>query len=242
MKICVLGQGRGGKDSLCQIVTMVFELKYISSSEFMSKHLIFDLLKDKYGYADERECFEDRHNHRAEWFEIIQDYNKEDQSRLAKAILAENDIYCGMRCATQFEQSKHLFDVTIWVDADERVGKTEGTDSMTITKDMADIIIDNNGTLGEFEKKVIKIFELWYPKRKKLEERKKKFGEQVSMYTEKYGRDMCLNFFYYWTEHAPRGTKMKFEFQKTFDISKRLATFGRNDTKFSIAGMLRSRK
>ena len=33
------------------------------------------------------ECFEDRVNHRSEWFDLITNYNKEDRTRLTKEIL-----------------------------------------------------------------------------------------------------------------------------------------------------------
>lgn len=242
MKILVAGMARHGKDSLCEIVADKFNIPFVSSSHYMLENLVYPTLKEKYGYASQEECYNDRVNHRQEWFDMIENYNREDYSRLAKNILAENDIYCGMRCIKQFNASKHLFDIVIWVDAEERLGITEDESSMTISKDCADIIITNNGTLEEFEQKVFNVFELWYPQRRKLEERKKKFGEQCSMYVEKYGREMCLNFYYHWSEHSPRGSKMKYEFQKTFDISKRMATFGRNNKKFSIVGMLNRNK
>lgn len=61
------------------------------------------------------------------------------------------------------------------------------------------------------------------PPKKTLEERKKDFGLKLQPYLSKYGRDMLTKFFHYWTEHNEKGRKMKFEMQKTFDISGRLA-------------------
>lgn len=162
MKMLVISHGGYGKDTFCEIIRDEFGTRFVSSSYFMSEKLIFDNLKDLYGYKSVQECCEDRRNHRSEWFNIIRDYSKNDQARLAREILESHDVYCGMRCATQFEASKHLFDLVIWIDAEKRIGSVESSNSMTITKDCADIIIENNGTLDEFREKVIKVMRLFY--------------------------------------------------------------------------------
>jgi hypothetical protein len=42
---------------------------------FVANFLYMNDLKEKYGYADEEECYADRHNHRAEWYDAICAYN-----------------------------------------------------------------------------------------------------------------------------------------------------------------------
>ena len=49
-----------------------------------------------------------------------------------------------------------LFDLIIWVDASQRLPE-EDKDSFNIDKTYADIIIDNNGTLDDFKKRVIRL-------------------------------------------------------------------------------------
>jgi hypothetical protein len=44
-------------------------------------------LKVKYGYKTSEECFEDRVNHRSEWYDMICEYNLNDKAKLAKGIL-----------------------------------------------------------------------------------------------------------------------------------------------------------
>ena len=44
---------------------------------------------------------------------------------------------------------KGLFDIVIWVDAYDRLGTKEDSSSNTITRDYADISIDNNGTMSD---------------------------------------------------------------------------------------------
>lgn len=240
MKLCVIGRARNGKDLFCEIVNKEFGISFRSSSDYMNEHFIFPVLKDKYGYKTLEECYNDRFNHRQEWYELIQEYNSKDQSRLAKNILKENDIYCGMRCGVQFEASKNLFDLIIWIDAEDRLGVTEDESSMTISKDKADIVITNNGTLEEFRERVIKVMTVILGSGyKDLVRRKKDFGKEVEKYLD-WGvdREDLLDFYYYWSEHSKKGRKMRFEKEKTFDIKRRLVTWMKQKKKFSIAGML----
>ncbi len=62
-----------------------------------------------------------------------------------------------------------------------------------------------------------------------IEERKLKFADTLKPFLEKYGRDMLSDFYKYWTEPNKSGTKFKQELLKTWDTSRRLETWSRND-------------
>tara|TARA_R110000782_G_scaffold21299_1_gene57308 strand:- start:10447 stop:10956 length:510 start_codon:yes stop_codon:yes gene_type:complete len=157
-KLLIIGSARHGKDSMAEILSEKFGLKFASSSQAASDIFLYDTLKDKYGYKTSEECFEDRVNHRAEWYEMICDYNKDDKARLAKDILKVTDCYVGMRDREEIEECMRqgLFDLIVWVDASDRL-PIESKDSFNIDKSCADIIISNNGTYEEFVKKVIRL-------------------------------------------------------------------------------------
>ena len=72
--------------------------------------------------------------------------------------------------------------------------------------------------------------------KKTIEQRKEEFGLKIkeSGAVEKYGREMCLKFFNYWTEHGDSDKKMRFEKQKSFDIKLRLATWYERDKQYAI--------
>jgi hypothetical protein len=55
------------------------------------------------------------------------------------------------------------------------------------------------------------------------------FKKSLQPFLEKYGKELLNNFFLYWTEKNPNGKKMKFEMQKTFDVSRRLAKWKSNN-------------
>lgn len=63
---------------------------------------------------------------------------------------------------------------------------------------------------------------------KELKERKEIFKEQVFKYNGAYEFQMLCEFFDYWAEHKKTGKKMKFEFQRTWDLSLRLKKWKKN--------------
>jgi hypothetical protein len=56
-----------------------------------------------------------------------------------------------MRDLEEFEASKDLFDVIIWVDASKRLPANEVTNKISI--DEAHIVLTNNGTFEDFKSK-----------------------------------------------------------------------------------------
>ena len=154
MKILILGNGRHGKDTLGELFNKYFGLTFMSSSQASADFFLYNQLKDKYGYTTSEECFEDRVNHREEWYQAICDYNKDNRARLAQDILSRTDCYVGMRDKEEFKEcvKQKLFDIIIWVDASKRLPLEPGT-SFNINMSDADIIVENNGTFEEFVEK-----------------------------------------------------------------------------------------
>jgi len=152
-KLLIIGHGRHGKDTVCEILKEKYNYTFRSSSDFCAEHLIFPLLKDTYNYSSVEECFNDRHNHRDEWYNIIHNYCKTDNTKLGKEIFKENDIYCGLRNKAEFHamRNTHIFDYSIWVDRSDHL-PLEDKKSMTLEIWMADYVIDNNGSLADLKR------------------------------------------------------------------------------------------
>ena len=158
MKLLLIGYAPSGKDTAAEYLRDNFNLSFQSSSMAACDIFLFDALKDKYGYTTPLECFEDRSDKRKEWFDLILDYNKDDRARLAKEILATSDCYVGMRSRDEFNEcvKQNIFDLIIWVDGEERVGKEEG--SCELNKRDADIIIDSNHGVEELHRHLYRLF------------------------------------------------------------------------------------
>ena len=156
-KILIVGYARHGKDTAAEIISKHTGLTFITSSLFACKKIIFPALGPKYGYTTEEECFEDRVNHREEWYDLICQYNSPNKSRLCEEILAEYDIYVGMRSEHEYRASAHLFDKIIHVDASKRVPEESASsctlDAAKLREDR--IVVKNNGSLEDLEKDVL---------------------------------------------------------------------------------------
>ena len=143
-KLLLLGHGGHGKDTLAEALRDLGGVRFASSSETANRLVIYPRLREKYGYASEQECFDDRRNHRLEWYQLICEYNAEDRARLSKQILAEQDMYVGMRDQQEFEATRPLVDLVLWVDAAERL--PEKDPSLFIAQEEADLCVPNNST------------------------------------------------------------------------------------------------
>jgi len=62
-----------------------------------------------------------------------------------------------------------------------------------------------------------------------LQKRQQDFYQQLVPFVGKYPKEMLRDFFAYWSEPNRSRTKMRCELQKTWEISRRLATWARND-------------
>lgn len=73
-------------------------------------------------------------------------------------------------------------------------------------------------------------------KDKDIDKRKDKFIEKVNMVIKekKHTNEETNNFVEFWTERNTSNTKMRFELQATFEISRRLATWVKNNKDWKI--------
>lgn len=158
-KIFVIGHGRHGKDTVGEIIQEICGLTFESSSMFCAEHVVTPWL-EKLGitYDSLDECYEDRVNHRMEWYDAIRDFNKEDESKLSAAIFNKYDMYVGIRSRVEFLAARHLSDLSIWVEASTRVPQVDPTCKILSTD--CDIIIDNNGTEEELREKMVRLLNL----------------------------------------------------------------------------------
>lgn len=152
-KTLILGGARSGKDTLAKMMGF----KYQSSSEAALDLFLFPILNDarhEMGFKEYRslsEAFEDRVNHRDLWKTLIEEFNSKDRTRLATHMLADSDVYVGMRSNLEYQacMKKALFDHVIWVTAFDRV-EPEPTSSFDIEFDASIMsLVLNNGTEEE---------------------------------------------------------------------------------------------
>lgn len=154
-KLLVIGHARHGKDTFCEILRDTYGYNFISSSQFCAELFIYQELSPLYGYTSVEDCYADRFHHRAEWYDLISDYCREDPALLGKQIFEKYDIYCGLRNVREYQalREQQVFDICVWVDRSQHL-PLEPSASMTLKKEHADYIIDNNGSLDDLNFKI----------------------------------------------------------------------------------------
>ena len=63
----------------------------------------------------------------------------------------------------------------------------------------------------------------------KLKIREANFINEISVYKNEYPSDMLNNFFEYWSEPNKSKSRMKYESEKTWDLSRRLKRWSNNN-------------
>lgn len=115
---------------------------------------------------------------------------------------------------------------------------------MAITHKLEDILLrhatDDCYRMSDAIAEIKALFD--YDDSKTLIERKREFKASLVPYIEKYGEQMIVKFFDYWTEHGEKARKFRMEKQKSWNLPLRLRTWEANQKKFSIAGLIANRK
>ncbi len=177
-KLLIIGHARHGKDTVCDILNKEFGFKFTSSSWFCAERVVLpalksfhsptrqaDLLEANHNLYDEvptygtaEECFNDRHNWRDLWYDLISDYNRKWPARLGTEIFEENDVYCGLRSAREFHalRASGVLGATVWVDRSKHL-PPEPRSSNTVEPWMADFVIDNNESLDDLHSWVVNL-------------------------------------------------------------------------------------
>jgi hypothetical protein len=68
---------------------------------------------------------------------------------------------------------------------------------------------------------------------KDIDVRKENFAHTLTPFLQTYGKDFLNDFYKYWVEPNKSNTKFRMELEKTWDLSRRLETWAKNDKKFN---------
>lgn len=164
-KILLIGGANVGKKTTGKLMADMYQLKYGGSiSNFALKHVVFPKLKHRYTTTEE--CFQDRHNHRKEWFQIITDFNQKDKGRLYKEMVKDSDVIVGLRNVNELLAVRHLFEYVLWIKRDKV--PLEKHSSCSVSEHDADATVLNNGDLENLSNN-IRVSLLWADTLKSLQ-------------------------------------------------------------------------
>lgn len=155
INILILGHSEHGKSKFAERIVEHFNWSQGESS-YVCKEIVYPvLLKLGFDYNSPEDAWLARRKNKPLWKAIIKDYNKDDLARLTKQIFKDNELYVGQRDGEEFVCAfmQGCFDLIIYVDASKRLPDFD-PENLDIPVGMSDIVIDNNGTLEEFNGKI----------------------------------------------------------------------------------------
>lgn len=107
--------------------------------------------------------------------------------------------------------------------------------SVLLNKNIYKLITDNFKTINSNNNKFC-LFISELEKNNKpinnLETRTQIFKDECKTFIPTYGTELVKSFFLYWSEPNKTKTKMKYELQQTWDLSRRLSTWSKNESNF----------
>lgn len=152
MKLNINGYAQHGKDTVADMFVRVGKLIKLNASHFIAYDIMH--LTDLGPYESLQECYEDRVNHRATWYDFIRERNADMPNYYVEKCLEGGDMFVGHRNRSEFELSKDMFDATIWVDASERGLPKEDISSCDLDVTGHDFVINNGRSLEWTEEQV----------------------------------------------------------------------------------------
>jgi len=159
IKLNINGYARHGKDTVADMFVQFHGFRKTDASMLYARDIRQMGVIE--GYHSDRECYDDRINHRKEWFDFITDATKNEPDLYVKEVLRDGDIYVGQRNLKQYYQTKHLFDATIWVDSSNRGLKREAKESCELNPLIEHTFyIDNSKSIYETGKQIDSIMNL----------------------------------------------------------------------------------
>lgn len=150
-RLLIIANMRHGKDTVADILK-TYGFNCLASSTFATEKIMIPYFESQGNhYNSPEECFEDRVNHRACWYDEIEKYNEPTWDRITREMIRDGyNVYVGMRSQKEFTSSRKHYNFVIWVDASKRLPpEDKSSNTMDITN--ADIVIDNNGTLDDLQ-------------------------------------------------------------------------------------------
>ncbi len=145
--ILIMGYSGHGKRTVCDMLNTTYGFKYSIGSLYYCCNIIYPQLASKYGFKHKYECWNLRHLHEEEWFNLIKKYNSGFPLRTSREIWSDAHIYSGLRDLDELNRIKgfKMVDLSLWINANKRIESQE-SDVITVSPEHADHVIDNNGT------------------------------------------------------------------------------------------------
>ena len=152
-RIMIVGHGRAGKDTACEYLAKVTQLRFAgTTSLYLAKYVAARL------GVSEQDAYSTRHLNRNFWHRVGREIRKRDPGLLIRESLQNAEIVGGVRDREEIAACKqdHLVDLIAWIDND-RVSKDS---TVTFVERDCDIVVPNHGSLEEFHRRLLRLAHL----------------------------------------------------------------------------------
>jgi hypothetical protein len=149
-RILIVGNGRAGKDTACEYLAKVTQLRFAgTTSLYLAKYVAARL-----GVSDE-EAYTTRHLNRNLWHRVGNEVRRKDPGRLIRESLENAEIVGGIRDIEEITVCKqeNLVDLIVWI-SNNHVPKDS---TVTFTEEDCDIIIPNHWSLKDFGQRLLRL-------------------------------------------------------------------------------------
>ena len=151
--VSFVGYGRAGKDTAAKIYCQLMQITYGGSTSLAVLPYVAHATGDR-----EWECYSKRHANREFWFRFCNELRRGEPDLLAKLVLSQGDVLVGVRAAEEFRCliPGGVADINVWIDRRD----TPVDSTVEFTRDEADLVIDNNGSINELREKLNRLVKL----------------------------------------------------------------------------------
>lgn len=147
MKLAIVGPGRCGKDTAAEFFAANTILRYWGSCS----QVILPEAAKRLGIS-EAKAWAERHAHRNFWRALGDEMRADDPAALARVTLKNGDLCVGVRSHIEMRAviDQKLVDLVVWIHRP----KIDSDPTLEFGRGLADVLIENDGTLADFRKKL----------------------------------------------------------------------------------------
>lgn len=174
----------------------------------------------------------------SDWYGMFKALPDEVAGKLIKHIFSyvndENPTSDDFVINALFEQVKSTLkrDLVKWEQQQEQ-RKKAGIRSAEVRKQNATTVNERSISSTVSDSVSVNVNDINKDSKSSLETRSLNFKNSLVEFKQKYSIDLLKNFFNYWTEPNKSKTKMRFELEKTWDLSRRLETWAKREKDFT---------
>ena len=158
---------------------------------------------------------------------LKENYKAHDKA-LDKALIKHTSKHMVKQCEST-HQSIVSIDRQIYNNTNTQINKSTDAEFSTENLHPQDLEDNNQSLIAKKENTVLPVGRA----KTDVDNRKLQFRDKLIPFLDEYGKDTLTDFYNYWTEISDGGLKFRMEYEKVFEIKKRLVTWQKRKKMFN---------